>query len=164
MIIILMGVCGTGKTTVGELIAKKLGCDFSDADGFHPAANVEKMRAGIPLTDEDRWPWLRTMRSAIDGWQAEGKDHVVACSALRQVYRDILSPKGDVTFVHLKGTPEVIAARLAARKGHYMNPALLGSQLATLEEPTDAITVDIAKTPEEIADEILAAVGRRDAA
>ena len=160
MIIMLMGVCGCGKTTVGELIAEKLGCGFSDADGFHPAANVEKMRAGIPLTDDDRWPWLRTMRAAIDGWQAEGRDHVVACSALKQVYRDILSPAGDVTFVHLKGSSEVIAARLAARKGHYMNPALLGSQFATLEEPTDAITVDIAKTPEAIADEILVAVGR----
>lgn len=156
MIIVLMGVCGSGKTTVGEKLAERLGCGFSDADGFHPAANVEKMRAGIPLTDEDRWPWLAALRAAIEGWQAEGVSHIVACSALKQVYREILSPKDDVVFVYLKGSAEVIGPRLRARQGHYMNPALLESQFATLEEPKDAVVVDIGGTPDEIVADVLA--------
>lgn len=156
MIIVLMGVCGSGKTTVGEKLAERLGCGFSDADGFHPAANVEKMRAGIPLTDEDRWPWLAALRAAIEGWQADGVSHIVACSALKQVYREILSPKDDVVFVYLKGSAEVIGPRLRARQGHYMNPALLESQFATLEEPKDAVVVDIGGTPDEIVADVLA--------
>ncbi len=155
MIIVLMGVCGSGKTTIGEKLAETLGCGFSDADGFHPVENVEKMRAGIPLTDDDRWPWLRALRAAMEGWQAEGKSHVFACSALREVYREVLSPKNDVVFVYLKGSPEVIGPRLRARQGHYMNPALLDSQFATLEEPKDALVVDIGGTPEEIVADIL---------
>jgi len=147
MIIIVMGVSGSGKTTIGQLLAGRLGCGFSDADDFHPAVNVEKMRAGVPLTDADRAPWLAALRRAIDDWQAAGGSHVVACSALREAYRGVLSPMGDVVFVHLKGSPEVIAARLAARRGHYMNPNLLTSQFATLEEPTGAIVVDIAEPP-----------------
>lgn len=156
MIVIVMGVSGSGKTTVGELLAERLGCGFSDADDFHPAANVEKMRAGIPLTDDDRWPWLKALRQAIDDWQATGKSRVIACSALKAVYRDILSPHDDVIFAFLKGSAETIAGRLKARKGHYMNPNLLASQLATLEEPTDAIVVDIAPPPATVADEIMA--------
>lgn len=156
MIIVLMGVCGCGKTTVGEKLAERLGCGFSDADGFHPVANVEKMRAGIPLTDEDRWPWLRALRAAIEGWQAEGASHVFACSALKHVYREILSPKDDVVFVYLKGSAEVIGPRLRARQGHYMNPALLESQFATLEEPKDAVVVDVGGTPDEIVADVLA--------
>lgn len=156
MIIVLMGVCGCGKTTVGEKLAERLGCGFSDADGFHPKENVEKMRAGIPLTDEDRWPWLAALRAAIEGWQADGVSHIVACSALKQVYREILSPKDDVIFVYLKGSAEVIGPRLRARQGHYMNPALLESQFATLEEPKDAVVVDIGGTPDEIVADVLA--------
>ena len=156
MIIIVMGVSGSGKSTIGALLASRLGCGFSDADDFHPAANVEKMRRGIPLTDDDRWPWLGALRQAIDDWQATGTSHVIACSALRQSYRDVLSSPGDVLFVYLKGAPETVAARLEARKGHYMNPNLLASQLATLEEPTDAIVVDIAPPPATVADEIMA--------
>jgi len=161
MIIIVMGVSGSGKTTVGELLADRLGCGFSDADDFHPAANVEKMRAGIPLTDDDRWPWLTALRRAIDDWQAAGESRVIACSALKAAYRDRLSPQGDVVFVFLKGSAETIDARLKARKGHYMNPGLLASQLATLEEPNDAIVVDIAPPPAAIADEIMARLDAR---
>ncbi|NVO12486.1 MAG: gluconokinase [Rhodoplanes sp.] len=160
MIVVLMGVSGSGKTTVGLLLAERLGCGFSDADGFHPPKNVEKMRAGIPLTDDDRWPWLHALRAAIEGWEREGVDRVVACSALKQVYRDILAPRDDVTFVYLKGSAAVIGPRLAARTGHYMNPKLLDSQFAALEEPAGALTVDIAGTPGEIVADILGKLGR----
>lgn len=155
MIVIVMGVSGSGKTTVGELLADRMGCGFSDADDFHPAANVEKMRAGIPLTDDDRWPWLRALRQAIEDWQAAGESHVIACSALKDAYRDILAPRNDVIFVYLKGDTETIAERLKARKGHYMNPNLLTSQFTTLEEPTDAIVVDITPPPPAVVDEII---------
>lgn len=161
MIIVVMGVAGCGKSTVGEMLAARLNCGFSDADGFHPKENVEKMRAGIPLQDEDRWPWLRALRAAIEDWHRKGESHVIACSALKQIYRDILSPQGDVIFVYLKGTADEIAPRLQARKGHYMNPTLLDSQFATLEEPTDAITVGILPPPEEITAGILAKVASR---
>ncbi len=150
-----MGVTGSGKTTVGNLLAERLECGFSDADDFHPPANVEKMRSGTPLQDEDRWPWLAALRKAIDGWQEQGVSHIVACSALKHAYRQILSPDDDVVFVFLKGSADVIGPRLKARQGHYMNPDLLGSQFDALEEPVDAVTVDIAKTPEEIADDVL---------
>ncbi|MBK5958035.1 gluconate kinase [Rhodoplanes elegans] len=160
MIVVLMGVSGSGKTTIGMLLAAKLGCGFSDADSFHPPANVEKMRAGVALNDDDRWPWLLALRKAIEDWEARGLDHVLACSALKQAYREILAPWGDVTFVYLKGSAELIAPRLAARTGHYMNPALLDSQFATLEEPAGAVTVDIANTPDEIVAAILTALGR----
>lgn len=156
MIIMVMGVTGCGKTTVGSLLSERLGCGFSDADGFHPAANVEKMRVGIPLVDEDRWPWLAALRQAIDDWQAAGKSHVFACSALKNAYREILSPKRDVIFVFLKGSADVIRPRLLARQGHYMNPALLESQFNTLEEPSDALTIDIDQTPDEIVEATLA--------
>ena len=137
------------------IVPDHLGCGFSDADDFHPAANVEKMRRGIPLTDDDRWPWLGALRQAIDDWQATGTSHVIACSALRQSYRDVLSSPGDVLFVYLKGAPETVAARLEARKGHYMNPNLLASQFETLEEPQGALVVDITPTPEAIVETIL---------
>lgn len=156
MIIVLMGVSGSGKTTLGQMLAARLGCGFSDADDFHPAANVEKMRAGVALTDEDRWPWLAALSAAIDGWRAAGQARVVACSALREAYRKALSPKNDAVFVYLKGSPDVIGPRLRARQGHYMNPDLLDSQLATLEEPSDAITVDVSAAPDALIAEILA--------
>ena len=155
MIVVLMGVSGSGKTLVGELLAARLDCGFSDADGFHPPANVEKMRAGVALEDADRWPWLAAIRAAIDAWQAAGESRVVACSALKRTYREKLSPNRDVVFVYLKGSAELLRARLDARKGHFFDPALLASQLATLEEPNCAIVVDIARPPAEIADEIL---------
>lgn len=155
MIVIVMGVSGSGKTTVGELLADRMGCGFSDADDFHPAANVEKMRAGTPLTDDDRWPWLKALRQAIEDWEAAGESRVIACSALKDAYRDILSPRNDVVFVYLKGDTETIAERLKARKGHYMNPNLLTSQFAALEEPADAIVADVAPPPATVVDEIM---------
>lgn len=161
MIVIVMGVSGAGKTTVGELLADRMGCGFSDADDFHPANNIKKMRAGTPLTDDDRWPWLKALRQAIEDWEAAGESRVIACSALKDAYRDILSPRNDVAFVYLRGDTETIEARLRSRKGHYMNPNLLTSQFAALEEPDDAIVVDITPPPAIIVDNIIARLQTR---
>jgi gluconokinase len=156
--LILMGVCGCGKTLIGEMLAKELGGVFEDADDFHPAPNKAKMTAGIPLTDDDRWPWLGILRDRIEEMRDQTLCYLLACSALKEVYREIL--RGDdshevLEFVHLKGSRELISARMAARKGHYMPTNLLDSQFAILEEPHDAITVDVSGTPEEIAAEVL---------
>ncbi|AOY93964.1 gluconate kinase [Cupriavidus sp. USMAA2-4] len=157
MIYILMGVSGSGKTTVGQLLAQRLQCGFHDADEFHSEANKAKMHAGVPLTDEDRWPWLAAMRAAIDAARAEGRTHVFTCSALRQVYRDRLTPpEGGVTFVFMKGDAGLIGQRLSARSGHFFNPALLHSQFETLEEPDGALVIDIRRPPEALVDAILA--------
>lgn len=161
--IILMGVCGCGKTTVGEALAQRLECRFADADSFHPAENVEKMRAGIPLDDADRGPWLTAIRAALDRWSAAGESSVIACSALKQAYREVLSPNGDVIFVYLKGSKELIAERLKARSGHYMNPNLLQSQIDALEEPADAIVIDVSPPLEVIVDTLLARLQARSA-
>jgi gluconokinase len=143
MVVVLMGVCGCGKTTVGRTLAEELGWPFLDADDFHPAANVAKMRAGTALTDDDRWPWLDRLAAEMAAINARGAHAVLACSALKQSYRDRLARAGDVRFFHLKGDRATIAPRLAARPGHYMPASLLDSQLATLEEPADATVVDI---------------------
>jgi gluconokinase len=159
MIYILMGVSGSGKTTVGQLLAERLGCAFHDADAFHSAANKAKMHAGIPLTDEDRWPWLAAMRAAIDAARAEGRTHVFTCSALRQTYRDRLTPPdGGVTFVYMKGDAALIGSRLSARTDHFFNPDLLQSQFDTLEEPQGALILDIQSSPESLVQRILDAV------
>jgi gluconokinase len=158
MILIAMGVSGCGKTTIGEMLAKRLKCDFADADSFHSQANKDKMHKGIPLTDEDRWPLLAAIRASIEEKQADGTTHVYACSALKRVYRDILRDGDqDVTFVYLKGTPELLRERIKTRTGHFFDPALLQSQLDTLEPPgpDEAIEVDIALTPEQIVDKVL---------
>lgn len=156
MIYILMGVSGSGKTTVGQLLAQTLHCGFHDADSFHSEANKAKMHAGVPLTDEDRWPWLAAMRAAIDAARAEGRTHVFTCSALRQVYRDRLTPPdGGVTFVFMKGDVSTIGSRLSVRSDHFFNPALLQSQFDTLEEPSDALVLDIRQTPEALVQNIL---------
>jgi gluconokinase len=158
MILIAMGVSGCGKTTIGELLAARLGCDFADADSFHSQANKDKMHKGIPLTDDDRWPWLAAIRASIEAKQADGVTHVYACSALKRVYRDILRDGDkDVTFVYLKGTPELLQERIKTRKGHFFDPKLLQSQLDTLEPPgaDEAIEVDIALSPEDIVDKVL---------
>jgi gluconokinase len=158
MILIAMGVSGCGKTTIGELLAERLGCDFADADSFHSQANKDKMHQGIPLTDDDRWPWLKAIRASIEEKQADGTPHVYACSALKRVYRDILRDGDtDVTFVYLKGTPELLQERIKTRKGHFFDPKLLQSQLDTLEPPgsDEAIEVDIALSPEQIVDKVL---------
>lgn len=160
MILVVMGVTSCGKTTVGKILGERLGLPFFDADDFHPKANVDKMAARIPLTDEDRWPWLQRLVDGMGEWEKTG-GAVLACSALREVYRDFLR-KGspDVRFIHLKGSKELIRRRMEARKGHYMPPALIDSQFAALEEPgEEAIVVDIAPAPEEIAEEILRRVG-----
>lgn len=150
MVIIVMGVTGAGKTTVGERLAADLGWRFHDADDFHPEANKAKMHAGIPLTDEDRWPWLRALRGVIEQALADGAGAVVTCSALKRAYRDVLAGGLDgVRYVHLTGDPRVLEARLAGRHGHFMNPALLESQIATLETPEEAVEVDVALTPAE---------------
>jgi gluconokinase len=148
MVIVLMGVSGAGKTTVGRLLAAALGAEFAEGDAYHPPANVEKMRRGIPLEDADRWPWLQTLAAQIDRWLAAGKTVVLACSALKQSYRDVLAQgRPGVRFVHLEGEKALIRGRLDARRGHYMPAALLDSQFAALEPPGDAITVDVAGTP-----------------
>ena len=154
MIVIVMGVVGAGKTTVGNLLAHQLGWEFADADDFHPTSNVEKIRNGIPLNDGDREPWLQRLRGAMVLWIAAGRNVVLACSALKREYRQILRAGPEVRFVYLKGTADQIAARLQSRRGHFANEQILSSQLADLEEPADAITVDIATSPEEIVREI----------
>ena len=164
MILIAMGVSGSGKTTVGEQLAARLHCGFADADEFHSEANKKKMHEGHPLTDEDRWPWLRSIREAIEARRAEGVDFVFACSALKAVYRDILRDGDkDVVFVYLHGTREVLSARLGARKGHFFDPSLLQSQLDTLEPPTEeeAIYVDIDQMPERVVEDIVEKIASR---
>src|SRR5271169_3567058 len=149
MVIILMGVTGSGKTTVGLALAESLHWQFVDADDFHPPANIAKMRAGIPLDDADRAPWLASLHDAIVGWLQTGTNVVLACSALKRAYREKLLVGPEVTFVYLRGNPKLISQRLAQRHGHYMDPNLLDSQFATLEEPQGAITVDVdAEVPE----------------
>lgn len=153
-----MGVAGSGKSLIGVMLAKKLGGVFEDADDFHPPANKEKMTARIPLTDEDRWPWLQILRSRIVEHRDQSPCYVLACSALKQQYRDLLGgsdSRETLQFVYLKGSQELIGSRMAARKGHFMPTTLLDSQFATLEEPQDALVVDVGSTPEEIVDEIL---------
>ncbi|WP_165232814.1 gluconokinase [Aquisphaera insulae] len=160
MIVVLMGVTGSGKTTVGRILAGRLGWPFFDADDYHPAANVEKMRRGIPLTDADRKPWLERLSGLIDEAVARGESLVLACSALKHAYQEYLRHHGDaVRYVCLCGSPELIRARLAARRGHFMDPSLLASQLEILEPPADAVRVDVGGTPEAIADEIRARLG-----
>jgi len=155
MILVVMGVTGSGKTVVGSALAQALGWPFLDGDDFHPPANVAKMASGIPLVDADRWPWLDRLAQEAGAILARGGSAVLACSALKQVYRDRLAAcakaPGDVRFVYLKGDFDTIAARLAARKHRYMPASLLASQYATLEEPADAIVVDASAT---IADEV----------
>ena len=153
-IIIVMGVVGAGKTTIGSLLAQRLGWEFLEGDMFHPPANIEKMSHGIPLTDADRIPWLEAIRDAIRERIADLQSAVVASSALKQSYRDILKVGPEVTFVYLKAGPNLIAERLHSRHGHFATEQLLPSQFATLEEPDDAIVVDAAPQPEEIVREI----------
>ena len=155
MVIVIMGVSGSGKTTVGRLLAEGLGWRYFEGDAYHSAASVEKMRRGVPLDDADRWPWLEALRDLIGGCLARGESAVLACSALKESYRKVLSVDGRVVFVHLKGDYEVIASRLRARGGHFMNPGLLGSQFDALEEPTDAMHVAVSASPDDIVKEIM---------
>lgn len=159
MVVILMGVTGSGKTTIGSLLAEQLKWRFDDADGFHSPANVEKMRQGIPLTDADRVPWLEALREHISGCITTGENAVLACSALKETYRDYLVIDEAVKLVHLKGNFKLIEQRLQNRRGHYMNPNLLQSQFETLEEPEEALTVDIARSPDQIVASIRSKLG-----
>jgi gluconokinase len=158
MVVVVMGVAGCGKSTVGPLLAEALGGDFAEGDRFHPPANVAKMSRGEPLDDADRLPWLGAMAAAIREWRARDRPTVLACSALRQRYRDILAggTGGEVRFVYLRGSEATIGARLSARRGHFMPPSLLRSQFETLEEPADAIVADVGPEPSEIAAGIVA--------
>jgi gluconokinase len=154
MIVIVMGVVGSGKTTVGKLLAAQLGWEFADADDFHPQANIEKIRHGISLTDEDREPWLESLHAAIVQWIAQQRSAVLACSALKTSYREKLKVSAEVRFIYLKGSAALIAQRLHARRGHFANESILAGQFADLEEPKDALTADISGTPEQIVSEI----------
>ena len=157
MIIIIFGVSGAGKTTVGMLLARELGWRFIEADDFHPAANIEKMRSGRPLTDKDRWPWLERLREQITRSLAAKENTVLACSALKRAYRERLRVSDDIKFVFLRGDYAFIEDQLRQRRGHFMNPALLRSQFADLEQPgpaEDVLTVKLGPTPEELVKEI----------
>ena len=159
MVIIVMGVSGSGKTTIGMAMADALNWSFSDADDFHSRENVEKMRSGIALTDKDREPWLYAIRAAIEQWKRDERGHVLACSALKESYREILGRNDpDVKFVYLQGEFDLISRRLKERKSHFFNAALLRSQLDTLETPSDALIVDISGEPQEIVRTIIEAV------
>jgi gluconokinase len=155
--VVIMGVAGCGKTSVGEALGRLLAVPYTDGDALHPAANVAKMSAGVPLTDDDRWPWLDAVARRL----RDGAPLIIGCSALRRAYRDRIraGAGGPVRFVHLSGSRAVIAARMAARKGHFMPPALLDSQFATLEPPgpDEAITIDI----DQPLDAIVAQIGAR---
>lgn len=166
MILVMMGVCGCGKTVIGELVAPRIDADFAEGDSFHPPANVAKMRGGTPLNDDDRWPWLRILADEIDKARQKGRNLVLSCSALKKSYRDVLAGgHDDVIFVHLKGSRELIQGRLDARVHEYMPRTLLGTQLATLEAPDpateNAIVVDIGPTPPEVAELVMEALKAR---
>jgi gluconokinase len=161
-VVIVMGVSGSGKSTIGTLLAGRLQWEFQDGDWFHPAANVDKMHKGIPLTDEDRWPWLASIAAWIDQTRGAGRHAVIACSVLKRRYRKILiGARADVHLVYLKGDEELIARRLATRHEHFMPASLLHSQFVALEEPgadEDPITVSIAPWPNEVVAQILSAL------
>lgn len=158
--LIVMGVSGSGKSTIADALGRRLGWIVEDADQFHPESNVKKMSAGTPLTDDDRWPWLHAIAAEIARKRASGTSVIIACSALKRVYRDILvQGHNDTRIVYLRGRKELIAARLNARKNHFMPPGLLDSQFKTLEEPTAGehpLVVDIDATVDDIAERIIA--------
>jgi gluconokinase len=159
VIVIIFGVSGAGKTTIGKLLARELGWHFLEADDFHPAANIEKMHAGHPLTDEDRKPWLDRLRQQIEQLLAAGENGVLACSALKREYRDCLRVSEAVKFVFLRADYALVQKQLRSRHGHFMDAALLQSQFDDLEEPQpdeNVLTIDLGRTPEELVERIKA--------
>jgi gluconokinase len=162
-ILVVMGVSGSGKTTIGKLLSQRLGWPYRDADEFHPKANIEKMKNGVPLTDDDRWPWLRAIAAFIDEERSRGVHAIVTCSALKRSYRAIIvGDRGDVRLVYLKGEKALLEARLAKRHGHFMPPSLLQSQFDDLEGPgpdEQPLTVSVDATPETIVAEIFERLG-----
>jgi gluconokinase len=154
MIVIVMGVVGAGKTTVGRALAEQFGGEFADADSYHSQHSIEKIRRGVPLNDEDRRPWLLQLRSLIETWISQSRSGVLACSALKRSYRDELNAGPDVKFVYLKGSADLIAQRLGSRKGHFAGDQILASQFADLEEPDAAVTINIDQSVEQIVAEI----------
>jgi gluconokinase len=165
-ILVVMGVSGSGKTTIATLLSKKLGWPFRDADEFHPKPNIVKMKSGVPLTDDDRWPWLHAIAAFIDGQRARGTHAIVTCSALKRSYRAIIvGMRPDVRLIYLKGDKALLARRLKKRHGHFMPALLLQSQFDALEEPGDdenPVTVSVDGTPAEIAEEVIAKIGLVD--
>jgi len=159
LIVVVMGVTGSGKTTVGNMLAAQLGWEFADADQFHPAANIEKMARGIALTAADREPWLTSLHDAIVKWLADGKGLVLACSALKGSYRQKLGIGGYVRLVYLKGSYDLIAARLRERHGHFATEAILADQFAALEEPGEAIVMSVQASPQQMVSEIRRRLG-----
>ena len=163
VVLVLMGVSGSGKTTVARIIAERLRWPFEEGDALHPPANVAKMAAGHPLTDEDRAPWLAKVADWVDARLDAGESGVITCSALKRKYRELIDRRGErVEFVYLHGSRELIASRLATRQGHFMPSSLLDSQFATLEEPAadePVIRVEIGAAPESVAADVLAALG-----
>jgi gluconokinase len=159
MVLVVMGVTGSGKTTVGRLLADELGWEFEEGDDFHSATNIEKMRQGVPLNEDDRRPWLERLRVEIAKHDAEGRNLVLTCSALRKSYRTMLTVGAGVKFVYLKGDAERIAERLKMRRGHFADEKILPAQFADLEEPDDAVVADIAETPQEIVNQVRKQLG-----
>jgi gluconokinase len=159
VIAIIMGATGAGKTTIGTMLAAQLNWQFADADTFHPPANIEKMSRGIPLNDADRAPWLEAMRKAILEWIAAGKNVVLACSALKRAYREVLGPSSEARIIYLKGSYALFAERIRHRHGHFAGEGILAGQFADLEEPDEAITVDAAQSPDQIVAEIRKRLG-----
>jgi len=155
MILLLMGVTGSGKTTVGKLLAQRLGWPFLDADDFHPPQNIEKMQHGVPLTDQDRQPWLAAIHAELLRCAAKNQDAVLACSALKRSYRETLASGVDLRICYLQGTYSEIAARLQSRTGHFAGKAILAGQFADLEVPADALVLPVNNTPEEIVKDLL---------
>ena len=157
MIVIVFGVSGAGKTTIGKMLADQLGWTFYEADDFHPRASIEKMQSGRPLTDEDRWPWLERLHCQITSSISANENAVLACSALKRAYRERLRVSADVKFVFLRGDCALIENQLQGRRGHFMNPALLKSQFTDLEEPAsdkDALTIELGRSPKKLVEEI----------